>query len=208
MTSGIVTTQHLLFSYSSKHEKDQHFDCRKIRLLLHVNRNLYSLLTKSIKISMRTITRHRNYHAPIEKVFGRLDDLGVTGMHMTESSAMMMGSKLRLTYLSDNRTGLNAKYRWQGSMMGMPMDFTVLVTKWIRDKEKIWETVGKTDLIIYSWYRMSLTVSKTPIGSKAELSICYERPTGFFKKVVSFLFADLYCIWCLNSMLNDAAKSI
>lgn len=148
------------------------------------------------------------YKASISEVFEKLDDLGVTGTHMTESSMMMMGNRLSLTYLSPNRTGLNSKYRWQGKMMGMPMDFTVLVTKWVANQEKIWETIGNADLIIYSWYRMSLNVYGTPGGTLAEMSISYKRPEGFWPRLLSFLFADVYCIWCLNKMLNDARKAI
>lgn len=157
---------------------------------------------------MKTISRHLSYNAPINEVFEKLDDLGVTGTHMTESSSMMMGNKLLLTYLSSNRTGLNSSYRWQGKMMGLPMDFSVLVTKWIQNQEKIWETIGEAKMIIYSWYRMSLKVSATQGATMAELCITYKRPKGLLPKILSFLIADFYCIWCLNKMLNDAKKAI
>ena len=157
---------------------------------------------------MRTISRYRIYDAPAHDVFNTIDDLGVTGTHMTESSMMMMGNKLRLTYLTSQRTGLNSKYRWQGKMMGLPMDFTVLVTKWVANKEKIWETIGESKLIIYSGYRMSLKVASTSEGTVVSLSIAYERPKGFWQSILSFLFADLYCIWCLNKMLNDAERAL
>lgn len=103
---------------------------------------------------MKTIERQTIYQSPPEIVFRCLDSLGVTGMHMTQSSMMMMGSKLHLNFLTEQRTGPGTTYRWTGKMMGMRMDFTVQVTKWIAEKEKIWETVGKPQLIIYSWYRM------------------------------------------------------
>jgi hypothetical protein len=35
---------------------------------------------------MKTITRVKIYKVPAEKVFSCIDDLGVTGMHMTQSS--------------------------------------------------------------------------------------------------------------------------
>jgi len=41
---------------------------------------------------MKTIRRSEVYNAPIEKVFHAIDDLGVSGTHMTKSSAMMIGS--------------------------------------------------------------------------------------------------------------------
>lgn len=157
---------------------------------------------------MKTISRKIQVQAPPEKVFETLDDLGVTGMHMTQSSAMMMGSKLQLEYLTSHHIGLGSKYRWTGKMMGMKMDFTVEVTKWIKDMEKIWETIGEAKMIIYSWYRMNLTVTPVENVTEAELSITYEKPKGWFAKIISFLFADWYCNWCLKNMLNDARSRV
>ena len=78
---------------------------------------------------MKTVSSNILIQSSPEKVFATIDDLGVTGMHMTKSSAMMMGSKLYLEYLTANHKGLGSKYRWTGTMMGMKMDFTVEVTK-------------------------------------------------------------------------------
>ena len=155
---------------------------------------------------MKTITQKIQIQASPEKVFETLDDLGVTGMHMTQSSAMMMGSKLHLQYLTDNHKGLGSKYRWTGKMMGMNMDFTVEVTKWVKGVEKVWETIGEARMIIYSWYRMYLLVKPIANGSEAELSITYEKPKGWVAKIISFLFSDWYCRWCLKNMLSDTKK--
>ena len=157
---------------------------------------------------MKTISRSCYFDAPPEDVFRAIDDLGVTGAHMTQSSMMMMGNKLNLQYLTDHHTGLHSSYRWTGKMMGIRMDFTVLVTKWIPPVEKVWETVGESRLIIYSWYRMTLQQQAGPNGTTAILSISYKRPKGFWSNLLSILFADLYCIWCLRKMLTDAGKSL
>jgi hypothetical protein len=157
---------------------------------------------------LRTVTRAKVFNAPPEDVFKNLDDLGVTGSHMTNSSAMMMGSKLELTYLTPHHIGPGSKYRWTGKMMGIPMDFTVVVTKWIENKEKIWETIGDSKLLIYSWYRMMLTIEPVTNGTRATLSIGYRRPESLLLKIISFLFADLYCIWCLKKMLGDARRHL
>ena len=157
---------------------------------------------------MKTISRSSYFNAPSEQVFRALDDLGVTGGHMTQSSMMMMGTKLDLQYLTDHHTGLNTRYRWTGKMMGMSMDFTVIVSKWIPGFEKVWETVGESKLIIYSWYRMALTLQPGKNSTKASLAITYERPKGFWNILLSILFADMYCIWCLRKMLTDAQKTL
>ena len=157
---------------------------------------------------MKTIKRTEIYNASAEKVFSTIDNLGVTGMHMTQSSGMMMGSKLHLEYLTGNHTGSGTKYRWTGKMMGMKMDFTVEVTKWIEGVEKVWETIGEAKMIIYSWYRMQLKLTKNESTTFAELSITYEKPNDWFMEILSFLFADWYCNWCLKNMLTDSKRKI
>jgi hypothetical protein len=153
---------------------------------------------------MKTITRYEFYNADAAQVFHCLDDLSVTGMHMTQSSAMMMGSKLNLEFLTNNHTGLGSKYRWTGKMIGLKMDFTVEVTKWIEGEEKVWETIGTSSMIIFSWYQMRLIVTQKNEITKAELSITYKPPKEWYFKILSFLFANLYCKWCLKNMLRDA----
>jgi len=131
---------------------------------------------------MKTLKRHILIQSSPERVFEVLDDLGVTGMHMTNSSAMMMGSKLHLQYLTTNHTGLNSKYRWTGKMMGITMEFTVAVTKWVKGVEKVWGTIGNARMIIYSWYQMRLVISQADGKTNAELSITYKRPKKSFDK--------------------------
>lgn len=45
---------------------------------------------------MNTIRKTATYNATADKDLSYFDDPGVTGMHMTQSSIMMMGSKLHL----------------------------------------------------------------------------------------------------------------
>lgn len=79
-----------------------------------------------------------------------MDDFSKTGMHMTESSMMMMGSKLTLEQLSKKTSGIDSKFRWYGKMMGMTMDFSEAITKWEPPKLKEWETFGEAEMIIMS----------------------------------------------------------
>ncbi len=135
-----------------------------------------------------------------------MDNINNTGMHMTKSSKPVMGSKLGLKQLSENATGLNSKFRWYGKMMGFTMDFTVVVTKWIKDKEKVWETIGEAKMIILGWYQMRLMISPQGENTKAVLSIAYIKPKNIFLKFIAFFLAPLYANWCLNNMLQDSKK--
>ena len=92
-------------------------------------------------------------------------DFSKTGMHMSESSMMMMGSKLKLKQLSINSNGVGAKYRWYGKMMAMKMDFSETVTKWQSPKLNEWEIVGEAKIIIMSWYRMWFEITPADNGT-------------------------------------------
>jgi hypothetical protein len=157
---------------------------------------------------MKTITKMQIFSEQPGEVFPYLDDLGVSGMHMTKSSMPLMGSKLNLVFLSENHKGFNTSYRWTGKVVGFKLDFTVLVTRWILNEEKIWETIGESKLIIYSWFRMHLKIKPHQDGTNAELSITYEKPKGVIGKILSLCFAKWYCKWCLKHMLHDAENSL
>ena len=147
-------------------------------------------------------------HSTPAKVFAQMDDFSKTGMHMTESSMMMMGSKLKLQQLSTNATGVGASYRWYGKMMGMTMDFSETVTKWVQNKLKEWETIGDAKIIIMSWYRMWFEITPAEKSTLATISISYLPPKEWYYKILSFFFANWYCNWCLNNMLNDTKKNL
>ena len=127
---------------------------------------------------------------------------------MSESSMMMMGSKLKLEQLSPNPTGIGASYRWYGKILGMTMDFSETVTKWQSPKIKEWETVGEAKIIIMSWYRMWFEISPVENGTIAKISITYLSPKQWYYKIFSFFFANWYCNWCLNNMLNDTKRNL
>ena len=157
---------------------------------------------------MTTKSKSILIHSTPAKVFAQMDDFSKTGMHMTESSMMMMGSKLKLQQLSTNATGVGASYRWYGKMMGMTMDFSETVTKWEQNKLKEWETVGEAKIIIMSWYRMWFDISPSENGTIANISISYLLPEEWYYKILSFFFANWYCNWCLKNLLNDTKKSL
>ena len=140
---------------------------------------------------MTTKTKTIFIHSTPEKVFAHMDDFLKTGMHMIKSSMMMMGSKLNLEQLSTNSTGVAAKYRWYGKMMGMTMDFSEEVTKWQSPVLKEWETFGEAKLIIMSWYRMWFEITPAEKGATAKISISYLPPTGLLYKILSFFFCQL-----------------
>ena len=156
-----------------------------------------------MKSEVKTFNRTIRIRGNAADVFSFMDDLAKTGMHMTESSMMMMGSKLTLEDISNSGTGVGSIFRWYGKMMGMKMDFTETVTEWILNKSKKWETVGDAKVILFSWYEMGFDLKQEQDVTVANLWIRYKRPKTWFYKLLSFLFANWYCKWCLENMLND-----
>ena len=157
---------------------------------------------------MKSLKKEMIIHSPPQKVFAFMDDLSKTGMHMTENSMMMMGSKLMLEQLPGPCRGVGATFHWHGKVMGMPVDITETVTKWIEGQEKVWETIGQPKIIILGWYRMILKTKPSKEGTLASLQIDYTQPDGWFYKLLYFLLSRWYCNWCLNNMLNDTKRNL
>ena len=94
-------------------------------------------------ILMKTKFKSIFIHSTPEKVFQQMDGFSKTGMHMSESSMMMMGSKLKLAQLSINSTGIGVKYRRNGKMMGMIMDLVKLLQSGNHPRLKNRKRLGK-----------------------------------------------------------------
>ena len=164
----------------------------------------FAFAQDTLHSKIKTLKRVVVINAPVDSVFTFMDDIQNTGGHMTKSNTPMMGSKLTVEWLTDYKIGLGSKYRWRGKVIGMKMDFTVEVTKWIKGKEKIWETIGETKMIVLSWYRMYLVLTPLENGTTlAELGIFYTKPQGSF---LSFLLSKRYAVWCVKSMTKDSQK--
>lgn len=168
-----------------------------------------STLTELSKNDTQKKRRIRHYEREMiitgtqGEVFAFMDDIRNTGKHMTENSAAMAGSKLSIEWLSDHKTGLGTKYRWRGKVVGMKMDFTVEVSKWIEGKEKVWGTVGNAKMIVIDYFEMYLIMAPEKDGNaKAKLGIDYTKHKG----LLGFLLGKWYSKWCVKSMLRDTKK--
>ena len=157
---------------------------------------------------MKTKSKSLTISSSPQRVFDQMDDFSKTGMHMSESSMMMMGSKLQLEQLSHNAAGIGSAYLWFGKMMGMTIDFSQQVTKWEPPLRKEWETNPNAKIIIMSWYKIGFEIIGSDHTSTVTLSIRYLPPKEWYFKILSFLFANWYCNWCLNNMLNDTKQKL
>jgi hypothetical protein len=143
-----------------------------------------------------------------ERVFAFIDDIRNVGFHMSEQSSMaMMGSKLRLEILSAQPTGVGATYRYSGKVLGLTLDFTESVTRYVSNREKVWCTIGAPWLLIMSSYEMRLAVE--PLSSpRLTISIAYELPAAWSWRCMAILLARSYARWCLRRMCRDAKRAL
>jgi Polyketide cyclase / dehydrase and lipid transport len=106
-----------------------------------------------------TLSETVEIRAPAEIVFSHIDDIRNLGWHMTkQSSVALMGSRLRLKMLSEQATGLGATYRYSGMMLGLSIDFSESVTKYVPPRKKVWRTIGDPRLVIIASYEMRVAV--------------------------------------------------
>ena len=159
---------------------------------------------------MITVSETVEIRAPAEAVFAHVDDIRNLGWHMTGRSSMaMMGSRLRLEILSDQATGLGATYRYWGTMMGLTIDFSESVTKYVPPREKVWHTIGEPRLVIIALYEMRVAVeSRSPSSSRLTISIAYELPRSGFWRIVGLVLAGSYSRWCLRRMCQDTRRAL
>jgi len=159
---------------------------------------------------MMTVAETAEIRATAESVFAYVDDIRHVGWHMTERSSMvMMGSRLKLEILSERPTGLGATDRYYGTMMGLALDFSESVTKYVPSREKVWRTIGEPRLLIISSYEMRLAVEPlSAVSSRLTISITYDLPRSPVWHILGRLLAGPYSRWCLRQTVGDAKRAL
>lgn len=108
---------------------------------------------------MPVLSRSATIGAPAGRVFAYVDDIRNLARHMSERGSMpMMGSKLSLDIVTADKTGIGATYRYSGRIMGLAIDFSGTVTRYVPGREKIWHTIGEPRLLIIDSYEMAVRV--------------------------------------------------
>ena len=153
---------------------------------------------------MSALSRSITIEATAERVFTYVDDIRNLARHMSESRSMpMMGSKLKLEIMTPEPTGVGAVYRYSGQMMGLTIDFSETVTKYVPGREKVWRTIGKPELLIIAGYEMRVLMEPvSPISSHLTISIDYVLPRAGIWRALGWALGDTYSRWCLTSMVE------
>ena len=146
--------------------------------------------------------------ASLPAVFAWIDNPRNTGWHMSRPSMAMLGSALRTEQISTNATGLGATYRSHGRVVGLPIDFTGVVTRWAPDKEKVWRTIGDPQLIVLGAFEMRLDITPESGGTRLVAGIDYTWPKSWSGRLLGRLLARPYSRWCLRRICRDAKATL
>jgi Polyketide cyclase / dehydrase and lipid transport len=144
-------------------------------------------------------------NAPVAEAFEYLDDFKQLSAHMEKSSAMMMGSRMRIEL--DERSGhaVGSRVRMTGKMMGLTLSLEEVVTDRLPPFRKSWQTVD-TNLVVIGSYRLGFELTPDGNASRARIFIDYALPAKFPARWLGILFAGTYARWCTGRMAMDVER--
>ena len=143
--------------------------------------------------------------APAE-LFEYIDDHARLAGHMTGSSMMMGGSKMRFSYDEGRGRTVGAKIRMAGSILGIRLGLEEVVVERAPPLRKAWETVGEPRLLVIGGYRMGFEIIPQAEGSRLKVFIDWREPEPPWRWL-GRLLGRLYAKWCTESMASGAADS-
>lgn len=143
-------------------------------------------------------------NASPETAFAYLDDFRKLSAHMEKSSAMTMGSKMRITTDALDGRAVGSRVRMGGKMLGMTLSLEEVVTERQPPFKKAWQTVD-AKLLVIGQYQLGFVLSPSGDRSLLRVFIDYELPHQGFARWLGKLFGKTYARWCVERMVNDAA---
>jgi hypothetical protein len=94
-------------------------------------------------------------------------------------------------------------------MMGLTLDFSEMVTRYVPGREKVWHTVGAPRLLIVGGYEMGLKVEPVSnASSRLTITFDYDLPSSRFWRLVGIALAPWYGRWCLDRMTQGAKRDL
>lgn len=136
----------------------------------------------SVKCDMGKIRKSIRINAKPEDVFAYIEDVDRRGNHM-----LGMGRDFHPEILSENAMGVGATYRWSGTMYGVKFGWTEVVTKWVKNREKVNHSIEGMRIDV-SW-----TLSPEDGGTLLTEAMDYDLGYSLLGRLVDWLWAERYC---------------
>jgi hypothetical protein len=145
-------------------------------------------------------------NAPVDRVFAYLDDPKSLSAHMSESSMMMLGSRMSMDVDADGGRAIGSKIRMHGSIIGIPLSLEEEIIERQVPSMKVWETIGTPNLQVMAHYRMGFELTSKGDSSLVRVFIDYSLPTSAPRSWLGRLLGGVYARWCTKQMADDAAR--
>ena len=143
-------------------------------------------------------------NAAASDIFTLLDDHSRLSAHMTKPSWMMAGSVMTLKFDASGGHAVGANIRLIGKVLGIPLSVEEVVTERNPPQRKVWNTIGRPQLVVIGPYRMGYEITAKSLSSHLRVFIDYAPPDGTITYWLGRLFGKTYARWCTQRMANDA----
>jgi hypothetical protein len=140
-----------------------------------------------------------------EALFAYLDDHRNLGAHMSQSSWMMLGSKMIYEFDAAGARSVGSRFGFRGKILGIAMSVAQVVSVRTPPGLKVWETVDAPNLWVIGHYRMGFEIVPEANDSLLRVFIDYTLPNAAPSRWLGLIFADAYARWCVSRMAKDAA---
>jgi hypothetical protein len=142
--------------------------------------------------------------AGAKEIFAYVDDFSKLSSHMSQSSAMMMGGSMDMSFDDARGQAVGSHIRMEGRMMGIELFLEEVVTEREPPRHKVWETIGSARLLIIGGYRLGFDITDRINKSELRVFIDYDLPVALASRWLGYLFGKMYAKWCVQQMVAGA----
>lgn len=140
----------------------------------------------------------------VDKVFDFVDDHTRFSSHMSKSSLMMGGGKMKVILDDKHGQEVGSHIILSGNVFGINLYLDEVVTERERPYLKVWKTVGTPKLLVIGNYQIKIEIEPKDNKSLLRVSIDYEMPD---KNVwLGKLFGGIYAKWCVGQMIEGVKQ--
>lgn len=143
-------------------------------------------------------------HGSARQVFGYADDHAQFSSHMSRSSWMMGGGRMKTEVDKGRGQKVGSHIRMSGRIFGIMLFLDEVVTKHEPPRVKTWKTVGDLRLLVIGQYRMNIKVEPRGGHSLFRVSIDYDLPST--NAWLGLLFGGTYAKWCVRQMIKGVRE--
>ncbi len=136
------------------------------------------------------------------ELFAYVDDHKQFSSHMSRSSWMMGGGKMKVSVDEGHGQKVGSHIRMSGTAFGIKLSLDEAVTHYEPPLAKTWETVGIPRLLVIGSYTMGIEIKPQGNKSKLRVFIDYDLPTT--KAWLGRLIGGFYARWCVQQMITGA----